>query len=134
MDGLQQFLEEFRRKGITRGHFLGFLNVLIGRSIKSNQGDLISSGLTWRFLAQWLKKLHWDTEAVRELGIDPARLPPRDRQRFWYAAIGQARVDSEEAMQAGDKFAAILQSFGYLSDPPSRNESKGKGKGGRKIG
>jgi len=46
--------------------------------------------------------------------VDPEDLPPRDRQRFWYAVIVRARVDSAEAALAGDKLAEILREHGYI--------------------
>jgi hypothetical protein len=60
-----------------------------------------------------LKKVRWDPEAVRELSINPDDLPPRDRQRYWYSAIVQAKVDSAEATKAGDRFAEVLRGLGY---------------------
>jgi hypothetical protein len=64
-----------------------------------------------------LKRMRWDKDAVRELGLDPAALPPRDRQRFWYTAIAQARVDSAEASAAADQLAALVQPLGYVISP-----------------
>jgi hypothetical protein len=112
MDALSTFLEEMKNSEHTRGHFLGFLNVLIGRRIEL-KGAVVARGLTWRELAGSLKKMRWDPEAVRELGVDPKDLPPRDRQRFWYTAIMQARVDSPEAVKAGNRFAEVLSRLGY---------------------
>jgi hypothetical protein len=112
MDALATFFEETKKSGHIQGHFLGFLNVLIGRRIE-RKGALVAGGLTWRELAGLLKKHRWDPEAVRELGLEPDKLPPRDRQRFWYTAIMQASVDSAEARQAGDRFAEILKRQGY---------------------
>ena len=62
----------------------------------------------------WLKKVRWDKEAVRELGIEPAELPPRDRERYWYTAIARARVDSAEAIAAGDRLVQALAGTGYV--------------------
>jgi hypothetical protein len=112
MDALSTLLDHVKDK--AHGNFLGFLNVLIGRSITRNSDhQVIAKGLTWRELAGCLKKVRWDPEAVRELGLDPSELPPRDRQRFWYSAIAQAKVDSAAARKAGDKFAHALKSLGY---------------------
>ena len=80
----------------------------------------MSAGVTWRSLAALLKKLRWDKEVVRELGLDPKQLPPRDRERYWYMAIGLARIDSEAAMKAGDLFSEQLQAAGYSVGPPPR--------------
>ena len=62
--------------------------------------------------------MRWDKEAVRELGLDPADLPPRDRQRFWYTAVAHAKVDSPAAVAAGDRLAEQLRPLGYAISPP----------------
>jgi hypothetical protein len=112
MDALSTFLDEMKKSGQTQGKFLGFLNVLIGRRI-TRGSTIIARGLTWRELASHLKRLRWDPAAVRELGLDPDSLPPRDRQRYWYTAIAQARVDGPQAKEAGDRFAEVLRGLGY---------------------
>ncbi len=112
MDALPTLLDLLKNDGQTQGNFLGFLNVLIGRTITRDK-VVVVRGLTWRELAGWLKKVRWDPESVRELGLDPDDLPPRDRQRFWYAAIAHAKVDSPAAKKAGDKFVGVLASLGY---------------------
>src|SRR5882724_2404119 len=114
MDALQEFLEDLRRHGFERGHTLGLFNVLIGRRIAQDDGTVICNGLTWRELAAWLKKVRWDRDVVKELGLDPENLPPRDRQQFWYAVIVRAGVDSEKATQAGNKVADRLRKAGYV--------------------
>src|SRR5579864_6511291 len=98
MDALLGFLEDVKEH--AQGNFLGFLYLLIGGRIKKADNTVISNGLTWRELAAVLKKVHWNTECVRELGLDPETLAPRDRNRFWYVAISQSGVDSEKAAQA----------------------------------
>lgn len=118
MDALAAFLEELRHGGHTQGNFLGFLNVLIGRTITRHEDSvIISKGLSWRDLANGLKKARWDPEAVRELGLDPDDLPPRDRQRFWYGAIAHAHVDARQAVQAGERFVELLRGLGYAAGP-----------------
>ncbi len=117
MDGLREFLGDLKRHGYAQGNFLGLLNVLIGRQIKTASGVSLSSGLTWRVLAEWLKRVRWNKEAVRDLGIDPDALPPRDRQRYWYLAIAQAGVDSPHAIQAGNRLAIALHRAGYVVLP-----------------
>ncbi len=117
MDVLRDFVANLKRHGYAPGDFLGMLNVLIGRQIRAADGTLISNGLTWRALADVLKKARWDREAVRELGLDPATLSPRDRQRYWYQAIAHARVDSAQATEAGNKLAEVLRSAGYVVSP-----------------
>jgi len=113
MGGLYDFLADLKQRGQAAGQFLGLLNVLIGRRVQKEDGSPISSGVTWRELSFALKKVRWEKEAVRDLGIDPAQLPPRDRQRYWYAAIAQARVDSPQASAAGDRLAEVLRLSGY---------------------
>ncbi|HXG08642.1 MAG TPA: hypothetical protein VNK04_02540 [Gemmataceae bacterium] len=118
MDRLREFLEDIKQNDRARGNFLGLLNVVIGRRICLPDGTLVSNGVTWRELAALLKKLRWDKEVVRELGLDPAALPPRDRQRYWYSAIAQAQVDSPKATAAGNRLAAELKAIGYQIGPP----------------
>jgi hypothetical protein len=113
MDALPLFFATLKKKGLTRSHFLGFLHVIVGRRITQVDGTLVSSGMTWRDLANWLKKVRWEPEAVRELNQDPDNLPPRDRQRFWFTALTQAGLDSAAASRAGDRFAEILRAHGY---------------------
>jgi hypothetical protein len=114
MDVLREFLADLKRHGYARGNFLGLLNVLIGRQIRAADGTIISSGLTWRAAADLLKRVRWNPQAVRELDQDPSVLPPRNRQRYWYQAIAQARVDSQAATDAGDRLAIALRSSGYV--------------------
>src|SRR5262245_31557189 len=116
MDALAAFLAQVKKLSLAQGQLLGFFHVLIGRRI-SSEGTLISAGQGWRDLANWLKKLRWDPEQVRELGLDPDALPPRDRQRFWYAVITRAGVDSAAAREAGDRFADTLRKHGYEVGP-----------------
>lgn len=113
MDALAELLQELKQNGLTKGHFLGFLHVVIGRRVAKKDGALVCAGVTWRELATQLKKLRWNTDAVEELGLNQDDLPPRDRERFWYAAIVRAHVDSAAAAAAGDKFAAALRKKGY---------------------
>jgi hypothetical protein len=117
MEGLREFLADLKRHGFAQGNFLGLLNVLIGRRVQKADGELISNGLTWRTLADLLTKVRWDKEAVRDLGIEPRSLPPRDRTRYWFQCMAQARLDSQEAMQAGDRLAEKLSKAGYAVGP-----------------
>lgn len=112
MEALAALLEQVRKLGLAKDNLLGFFHVLIGRTVKAG-GAVVSNGLPWRELAGWLKKLRWDTKLVAELGLDPDELPPKDRQRFWYAAITRAGVDSPQATRAGDAFAKKLETHGY---------------------
>lgn len=115
MDRVYELISEVKSQ--ARGNFLGLLNVLIGRQIKKTDGTPVSQGLTWRELAAVLKKLSWEKEWVRELGLDPSELTPRDRGQFWYSAINRAQVDSPEAHQAGDRMAEVLETAGYIVGP-----------------
>ncbi len=117
MEPLLQFLEAVRQHTALRGQLRGLLHVLIGRQITKTDGTLVSSGLNWREAAALLKRLRWETEAVRELGLNPTELPARDRERFWYAAIARAGVDSSLARADGDRLARPLQTLGYVIGP-----------------
>lgn len=117
MDRVRHFLDDVKQKGLAQGNFLGLLNVLIGRRIDQEDGTPISAGVTYRELAALLKRVRWEREAAAELGADPASLPPRDRERYWYQAIAQARVDSPRATAAGNKMAARLRAAGYGVGP-----------------
>ncbi len=117
MDGLTGLLKVLKDAEYAKGNFLGVLNVLIGRRITDARGNVISQGLTWRELAESLRKARWDRGAVRQIGLDPAELPPRQRERFWYLAVSQAQVASEQAKSAGDRLAKALESVGYQVGP-----------------
>jgi hypothetical protein len=116
MDRLNGFLSNLKAKKLAQGNFLGLLHVLIGRSIADVDGNLISKGLTWRELAGLLQKIRWDRDAVKELGIDPDELPPRDRTRFWFLAFARAGLDSPKAAEAGKRMSKVLEQSGYLVD------------------
>jgi hypothetical protein len=120
MDRLRELLEAVRKQGLARGNFRGLLHVLIGRRLTDAQGEVISAGLSWRDAAALLKRLRWDREAVRELGLDPATLPPRDRQKYWYSAIAQADVGSAAAGAGGDLLRDALQALGVTVGPAPR--------------
>ncbi len=113
MDAVVAFLQELKQDGRWRGQFLGLLNMLIGHRLETEDGRLVSAGLTWRATAQLLKKVRWDKTAVQELKIDPHTLPPRDRERYWYAAIAGAGVDLPEANQAAAVLSKALAPLGY---------------------
>jgi hypothetical protein len=120
MDALRGFLEALKRHESAGQNLLGLLNVLIGRRVGKSDGTLVSHGVTWREAAALLKKVRWDREAVRELGLEPAQLPPRDRTKYWYTAIAQAGVDSPQATEAGDRLAEALGAIGYVAGPAPR--------------
>ena len=117
MNSLAEFLKLARNDQLMAANFLGLLNVLIGRRISTADGDIVSPGLSWRQAAAWLKTIRWDKAAVRQLGLDPARLPPRDRERYWYQAISLAGVDSAKARRAGNELANDLKRAGYQVGP-----------------
>lgn len=118
MDGIRELLEAARDGGLVTGHFRGLLHVVIGRRVSRPDGTVVSTGLTWREVAGLLKQLRFDKELVRELGADPDALAPRDRARFWYAAIAHAGVDSREAVTAAEKLVDPLKKLGFVVGPP----------------
>jgi len=117
MEGLREFLEKVRQNQLVRGHFRALLHVAIGRRISRSDGTLLSGGVTWRQLSELLRLLRWDKELVRELGLNPDDLPPRDRQRYWYAAIVAARVDAPDARELGDDLAKRVAPLGFAVGP-----------------
>ncbi len=129
MDRLREFLETVRTQGVAQGNLRGLLHVLVGRRIALADGTVVSSGMTWRELAALLKRMRWDPDAVQELGLDPAALPPRDRQRFWYTAIARAGLASPGAGECGDRLIEPLQNLGYAVGPAPRPTEIPKGKG-----
>jgi hypothetical protein len=114
MDRLREFLDTVRGQGAAAGRFRGLLHVLIGRRVAMADGTVVSAGMTWRDAAAALKKYRWDRESVRELGIDPADLPPRDREKFWYLAINRAGLGTPEAAADAEALAGALQELGYV--------------------
>ena len=57
---------------------------------------------------------------IQQLGLDPAGLPPRDRQRYWYNAIAHAQVDSAKAIEDANHLAPALHKAGYDIGPAPR--------------
>src|SRR5262249_57645929 len=98
-------------------NLLGLLHVLIGRRVSLADGTEVSRGQTWRDVAALLKRVRWDRDAVRELGLNPDDLSPRDRQRFWYQAISQAGVALPQAAAAADRLAKAMEAAGYTIGP-----------------
>jgi hypothetical protein len=117
MDSLRELLETVREKDVVRGRFRGLLHILVGRRITRADGTLVSSGMNWRDVAALLKRVRWDREAVRELGLDPASLAPRDRERYWYSAIARARIDSPVSLVEADQLVKPLEELGFLVGP-----------------
>jgi len=118
MEGIRDLLEAARTNGLVAGRFRGLLHVAIGRTITKPDGTKVSPGLTWREVAVLLKALRFDPEFGREAGADPATLSPRDRERYWYAVIGLARVDGAEAVAEAEMLVAPLKGLGYVVSPP----------------
>ncbi len=114
MEGAREFLEQIRTSSIVKGNLQALMHILIGRSISREDGTVLSHGLSWRQLAELFRNLRWDKESVRELGLDPDDLPPRDRQRYWYVAIQAARVDQTEAAAAADTLIPKLAKLGFV--------------------
>lgn len=117
MEQLREFLNAVRDNNAAAGNFLGLLNILIGRRITRTDGTLVSGGMTWRELSAVLKQMRWDRGVLRELKLDAAALPPRDRERFWYTAIAHAQVASPAATAAGDRLVKSLKALGYVVGP-----------------
>jgi hypothetical protein len=122
MDRLQKFLQAVKTQGAAVGCFRGLLHLLIGTPIRTVDGQAVSGGMTWRALAAVLKKNRWDRDSVRELGLDPADLPPRDREKFWYTAISRADVGSPEAQAQARTLAQKLPALGYEIGPATEPE------------
>ena len=117
MDARLEFLSQLKRLRLAQGNLLGLLNVLIGRRVERADGALVSAGVTWREAAALLKKVRWDKTAAKELPLNHTGLPPRDREKFWYAAIAHANVGSEQAAEAGDALAEAVRGAGYVVGP-----------------
>jgi hypothetical protein len=117
MDSLRELLEAVRDRDDVQRRFRGLLHILVGRRITRADGALVSSGMTWRDCAALLKQLRWNREAVRQFHVDPAELAPRDRERFWYAAIARAGIDSPEAVADAEHLRSTLEELGYVLSP-----------------
>lgn len=117
MEGLREFLDVVRRHQLVKGHLRALLHVAVGREIRRVDGTLLSKGVTWRELAELLRQLRWDKELVRELGLDPDALAPRDRQRYWYQAINAAALNAPECVVLGNDFARMMATLGYVVGP-----------------
>lgn len=119
MDGIRDLLDAARTAGLVRGHFRGLLHIAIGRTVARPDGAVVATGLTWRELAAVLKELRFDRELVREWGADPDQLAPRDREKFWYAAISKAGVDGREAFAEAERLVGPLAGLGWVVRPAS---------------
>ena len=117
MEGLHEFLETVRKNQLVHGHFRAILHIVIGRKIQRPDGTLVSAGISWRSLADLLRQIRWDKDLVREFGLSPDNLAPRDRQRYWYTAILAAGVDTMQARIEADEYVPILERHGYKIGP-----------------
>lgn len=117
MDTMRELLEAVRTAGLATGKFRGLLHIAIGRTVTKSDGTKVSAGVTWRELASVLKTLRYDPELGREAGADPDTLSPRDRERYWYAVIALAHVDSAEARTEADQLVAPLKAAGFVVAP-----------------
>lgn len=117
MDGLREFLERVRQSQLVRGYMRAILHIAIGRRISRTDGTTLSTGVTWRQLSELLRVIRWDKDLVRELGLNPDDLPPRDRQRYWYAAIVAANVNTMEVRESADRYAALVEPLGFVIGP-----------------
>jgi|SRR5438105_2564837 len=117
MEGLREFLERVRQGHFVRGHMRALLHIAIGRRIARTDGAILSTGVTWRELAELLRVIRWDKELVCELGLNPEELPPRDRQRYWYAAIMAAHVNTPEVREQADRYIKLIEPLGFVISP-----------------
>ena len=113
MDQLRDFLDAVKESGVAIGHFRGLLFVLIGLPIRRADGTPLSTGMSWRAAATALKSSRWDRLAVQELGLDPADLAPRDREKYWYTAISRANLGSSQARSSAEAFARAVAPLGF---------------------
>ena len=127
MEGTKEFLELVVQHGLAKGHLRGVFHIAIGRRLTKADGTPLAGGVTWRELAAILKTVKFDRELVKELGADPETVAPRDREKFWYAAIALAQVDSHEARSQAERLAAKLERFGIrisgIAPLPTRQSS-----------
>lgn len=74
-ESLEGFLLRLRPQTFPQECFLGFLHVLISGALVDDMG----ASLSWPKLARFgfcFEKVRWDPTMVRQMGIDPAVLPP----------------------------------------------------------
>lgn len=117
MDEIRGLLELIDENKLANGRLAGVFHVMIGRRVSKADGTVVSTGLTWRQLANVLKAAKFDKELVEELGADPDALAPRDREKMWYLAIGLAKVDSIAAIAQADQLVPLLKPLGYVVGP-----------------
>lgn len=115
MNGPQVVLELIRDRKLASGRLRGVFHLVIARKLARTDGTLLSTGVTWRELSQLLKSLKFDRELVKELGTDPDLLAPKDREKFWYAAISLAKVDSPQARREAEDLIEQLKPLGIVA-------------------
>ncbi|MCE2805024.1 MAG: hypothetical protein LW700_07390 [Gemmataceae bacterium] len=113
---LNEFLAKVRQEQVPPGCFLGFLHILIGKTLVTRDGALVSRGITWRELAARMRQARLDKDLVRELGVDPGQLPPRDREAYWFEAMRRAPVSSPQAQNQAAQLVSWLEKLGYEVD------------------
>jgi hypothetical protein len=128
MDGLRSFLESLRDHNLIEGRLRGVLHAAIGRRITKADGTVVSKGATWREVAALLKDLKFDRNWVREYAENPDAIAPKDREKFWYTAIGLAKVDSPEAVAQAEKLVALVKPIGFVIGPSPLGEKPAPGK------
>ena len=116
MKALNDFLSKVRQEPVPAGCFLGLLHILIGKTLVTREGALVSRGITWRELAARMRQARLDKDVVRELGVDPAQLPPRDREAYWFEALRRAPVASPQANNQAAQLVSWLEKLGYEVD------------------
>ncbi len=123
MDGPHIVLETIRHHRWAVGRVRGLFHLAIGRKLARADGTVLSTGVSWRELAQILKALKFDRELVKELGLDPEMVSPKDREKFWYMAISQAKVDSEQARREADALGGLLKPLGFVVGPAPMSDA-----------
>lgn len=113
---LNEFLAKVRQAGIPEGCFLGLLHILVGKTLVTREGALVSRGVTWRELAARMRQARLDRELVKELGLEPTNLPPRDREAYWFEALRRAPIASPEAQNQAAQLVSWLEKLGYEVD------------------
>ncbi len=121
---LLDLLNLVREKQYASQLLRGLFHVLVGRTIHSSQGDVISEGLPWRRAAELLKEAHFDRQLVRSIGLNPDDLSPKDRAKFWYQAMSRAKLDSAAVRAEGDQLAEFVMPYGFIIGPAPGVPSK----------
>lgn len=122
MDGPRTVLELIRDQRLAAGRLRGVFHLLIGRTLVRDDGTPLTTGVTWRQLATLLKLSKFDRDLVQELGSDPDAVSPKDREKFWYLAIGLAKVETARARQEADALLALLKPHG-IHEPKAKRLS-----------